>query len=168
MRALIDLVENAQPDLVELAVQHYGLTRNPRECGYLLPDGRMLDFSGRHHDGYFVRQGDYNVPKKGADYNANNRFVDHRELGDGWVEAEGTDSIWEFMQKTGAIRVAPGNGFDILVKPTKRQIAYMCMMAEFYGDEIYVDVVTEPQHSQSFIDMTPAALIKFLRKAGMA
>ena len=34
--------------LVDLLIQFYGLTTDISECGFITPDGRMLDFSGRH------------------------------------------------------------------------------------------------------------------------
>lgn len=34
--------------IADLLIQFYGLTTDIRECGFIAPDGRMLDFSGRH------------------------------------------------------------------------------------------------------------------------
>lgn len=34
--------------LTDALIRFFGITNNPKECGYILPDGRMLDFSGRH------------------------------------------------------------------------------------------------------------------------
>lgn len=34
---------------ITAAKAHFGLTRDPREAGYILPNGEMLDFSGRHN-----------------------------------------------------------------------------------------------------------------------
>lgn len=51
-------------NLVDLAVKEFGLTDDFREAGYVLPDGRLLDMSGKREGGTpFMRQ------------------VDHREIG---------------------------------------------------------------------------------------
>ena len=54
-------------DLIERAVENFGLTNDVREAFYVLPDGRMLDGSGRHRGGderSFTKQ----------------RQVDHRDI----------------------------------------------------------------------------------------
>lgn len=33
---------------ISLLIEFFGFTDDPKECGYILEDGRMLDFSGRH------------------------------------------------------------------------------------------------------------------------
>lgn len=35
----------------EKAIRHFGLTDNPYEAGFILPDGKMLDFSGKRQGG---------------------------------------------------------------------------------------------------------------------
>lgn len=63
-------VENI--DIFSLAKERFGTTNDIRECGYVLPDGSMLDFSGRH-----MVTGDTDTSHlKGR------RSVDHREIGD--------------------------------------------------------------------------------------
>ena len=42
------VTENTSIDYFNLAKQLFGITNDIRECGYILPDGSMLDFSGRH------------------------------------------------------------------------------------------------------------------------
>lgn len=57
--------------------KHFGYTDNPNEAGYILSDGKMLDFSGRANaTGYKDRK----PISKNGDYLANNRVVDHREI----------------------------------------------------------------------------------------
>lgn len=53
------------------AKEKFGTTYDMREAGYILPDGSMLDFSGRHQ----VRGGD-------TSFLNGNRTVDHREIED--------------------------------------------------------------------------------------
>lgn len=63
-------VENI--DIFSLAKERFGTTNDIRECGYVLHDGSMLDFSGRH-----MITGDTDTSHlKGR------RSVDHREIGD--------------------------------------------------------------------------------------
>lgn len=63
-------VENI--DIFSLAKERFGTTNDIRECGYVLHDGSMLDFSERH-----MVTGDTDTSHlKGR------RSVDHREIGD--------------------------------------------------------------------------------------
>ncbi|MEI6387251.1 MAG: hypothetical protein WCQ50_11480 [Spirochaetota bacterium] len=46
------------------AAEHFGTTRSIYEAGYVLPDGRMLDFSGRHDAvGYQKQDGKYKAQR---------------------------------------------------------------------------------------------------------
>jgi hypothetical protein len=60
----------------KLAIKHYGLTDNPSEAGFILPEGKMLDFSGR-----FQRMGDTFIPKDGKDRRVSLRATDHSDVG---------------------------------------------------------------------------------------
>lgn len=66
---------------VEPFVQNFGLTTDVAEAGYILPDGRMLDFSGKSHG-----------------WTPGRRGLDHREppIGEG--------GMVEFMRRSGAVR----------------------------------------------------------------
>lgn len=35
-------------NLLDDVIKFFGLTTNPKECGFICPNGEMLDFSGRH------------------------------------------------------------------------------------------------------------------------
>lgn len=159
--------------LVDDAIQHFGVTNDPRECGYLMPNGEMLDLSGKHWmvGGDYRRVDGRNVIKRGSDYQAGLRHVDHRDL-DELSEKGGTEGMLEFMQKTGAIRVMPPYGFNLAVYPTKKQIAMMCVMAQFYGEEqIYLESFDEAGYvdaNMSFTDLNPAKVMSFLAKANLA
>lgn len=81
--------------LEEKAVEEFGITEDPLMAGYLLKDGRFLDFSGgsgmrafdhRQVEGLFSDQEiDFTRPMMGGR----------------------TQLIWEFMARTGAIRLTP-------------------------------------------------------------
>jgi len=83
------------------------LTNDYREAGYILPDGRMLDFSGKKEGGQFGY-----------------RSYDHRDI---WqVTGEGgTDGMHEFMRVTGSIRFGGHVGsivMDLMYPPTPEQL----------------------------------------------
>jgi hypothetical protein len=111
-------------DLAERAKAHFGITYDPREAGYILADGTMLDLSGRHQVGEYIRDIlGRNVHTKGHDWMAARRVVDHRELDD-LVEAQnGTFAMRKFMSDAPALRFHPSQGFEINTFPTARQIA---------------------------------------------
>jgi hypothetical protein len=114
-----------EPDqpLLDAARRHFGVTRDPAEAGYVLPDGTLLDMSGRHEATGYQRQGDVSVPERGRpDYLAGQRNVDHREIGD-FVAGGGTDAMIEFMRRGRAARHMPGIGFETSFVPTDTQMA---------------------------------------------
>ena len=117
-------IETAQ-EMANKAVQTYGTTHNIAEAGYVLPNGKMLDFSGRHQAGY-NRVGDKFTPKQGErDWLANDRAVDHRDVVHmlaGPEGMEGHEGMAKFMAEAGAIRNKPGIGFETAAIPTDKQI----------------------------------------------
>ena len=115
----------AAQELANKAMQTYGTTHNIAEAGYVLPNGKMLDFSGRHEAGY-NRMGDRFVPKQGErDWLANDRAVDHRDvvhMMTGPEGMEGHEGMSKFMADASAIRNKPGIGFEAATIPTDKQI----------------------------------------------
>lgn len=103
-------------DLFARAKERFGTTRDIREAGYVLPDGTMLDFSGRH----WVSGGD-------TSYLNGDRQVDHRDIADLEFEKDGNTptgietSMEDFISR-GAIRIDAKSGLiNLSVKPTKAQ-----------------------------------------------
>jgi hypothetical protein len=140
-------VFNDAPDeIVARAVEHFGLTNDPREAGYVLPDGRMLDLSGRHQmlGGDYQRIGDRNVPTGGRDWQAGQRDTDHRELNflDASSDGDSTSKMLEFQTTANAIRLNPGQGISVTSRPTRRQIEEIARMwnREFRGERLYIDI----------------------------
>ncbi|MCK5614714.1 hypothetical protein KAR91_73310 [Candidatus Pacearchaeota archaeon] len=91
----------------ELAVQSKGLTDYLEEAGYILEDGRLLDFSGKRMGG------------PGGE-----RVEDHRQLAIPYKESiqSPTDAMNAFMRTTGAIRIDyNGGAIDIETRPTPSQ-----------------------------------------------
>jgi hypothetical protein len=96
--------------LIEEALSEYRLARDPYQAGYILPDGKMLDFSEIGGDG--------------------SRTLDHRDVAglpsilDHAAEyGSGTDGMIAFMNATDAVRYDAANGlFETQWPPTRRQI----------------------------------------------
>lgn len=152
--------------LIQRAIAMFGLTRNAREAGYILPDGRMLDFSGRHYSGDYRRDGESWKVHRGPDYMQNMRYVDHRELDHEDEELttdKGTDGMLEFMRRTGAVRWMPGQGFGVCVMPTPRQIAVI--IANWESDDLINIDVTDASGTDhgTQVRPKPQAVIKFLK-----
>ena len=114
-------------DLAAKAKEVFGKTRDIREAGYVMPDGSMLDFTGRHQvTNDYARVGDFNRPVEGKrDWMAGERNVDHRDVSD-LIDApqgiSGTDAMTQFMDQTNAIRNKPGIGFESVETPTDQQL----------------------------------------------
>lgn len=98
----------ARHPLIQKAIDFFGLTDNIREAGYLLPDGTMLDLSGKNYDSStYEKVGDTFRAKPGKkNYLRGERSSDHREIGQIIdVATDGTESMIYFMRETGAIRI---------------------------------------------------------------
>ena len=155
--------------LADDAAEHFGVTNNPRECGYLLPDGRMLDLSGKHWlvGSDYRRVDGRNVLKRGdRDYQSDVRQVDHRDL-DHLSQESGGSGMLKFMRDSGAIRVMPPIGFNFITPPTRKQIAMMCTMAKYFDPEVYLEVYDADGYStgaEHFTDLTPLNIMRFIEK----
>ena len=104
--------ENFEPDadLIERAVENFGLTNDVREAFYVLPDGRMLDGSGRHWGG----------DERSV---AGQRQVDHSDISEVIDDASGADAMYEWMGRTGAMRFDQIVGIASVARPpTKAQL----------------------------------------------
>lgn len=86
------------------ALKAFKTTTNFNEAGYLLPDGKMLNFSGGER---------------------NHRYRDHREIGEIYEATQGTAALNRFLSD-GNIRImAESPGIDLAsgVEPTNEQYA---------------------------------------------
>lgn len=96
-----------------------GVTSDPSETGYILQDGTMLDFSGRHYaSGYKAGK-----PLPGQpDYLAGQRGVDHREVNIVYPEGiGGTEAMIKFEEEENAIRFGLYGNKDINISLTNAQ-----------------------------------------------
>lgn len=115
-------------NIQESAKQYFGVTNDYKEAGYILPDGTMLDLSGKHE-----------VPPEDAKYYRHSRTVDHRMLGgenyngfslEPWIgTGDGGELMCRFMQKSGAMRVDfKAHIASAMTMPTAKQIQVL-----YYG-----------------------------------
>ena len=130
-------VEN-NVDIFALAKERFGVTNDIRECGYVLPDGSMLDFSGRH------------MLTKGTDSShlRGRRSIDHREIGDlNWDADMNTKNnlninMADFI-RMGAIRIHCSNSWssiNLFKKPTSEQVAPLLRLIQYSRGNVTVEI----------------------------
>ena len=126
------------------AIKNHGLTRNINEAGYILPDGKMLDFSGRHWtDEYRLKDDQWQLKKSNQiDHMAGQRQVDHRDINyDGVPADEQWSGMVDFMSR-GAVRVDAQAGMVSVHgrnPVTARQEAKIKEIADLKDGQIYLD-----------------------------
>lgn len=107
------------------AKERMGTTQDIREAGYILPDGTLLDFSGKREGG-----------PRGA------RAMDHREIDyDGVPRDEYSAGMIEFM-RMGAIRIDANSGListDGLVEITPQQQRRIKQVSQ-HANGLYLDM----------------------------
>lgn len=112
------------------AEAYFGRTYKISEAGYLLRNGHMLDFSGRHEGA----PGGY-------------RTVDHRDISDAfdgdYGNGEYSDAMVQFM-RAGNIRLSPeSGGINLSVKPTKSQTETLERYIQNFRGEVMLDIDNE-------------------------
>lgn len=124
-------------DMFSMAMKHFGTTNDIRECGYILPNGHMLDFSGRH------------TLNKGTDssYLSAQRAIDHRDISDiGWTKDGNTknfDISMEDFIRLGAIRTHVSKDYaaiNLFNKPTKQQIQVLSRIVRYANGCVDVEI----------------------------
>lgn len=106
------------------AVKEFGYTPYFYDAGYILPNGKMLNFSG----------------EKGKHYGS--RGQDHRAIGIIYANTSGTDALNRFVND-GNIRLMPESpGFDVSahIEPTTEQYSTIRKFAYEYADNEYFSV----------------------------
>ena len=129
----------------------YGTTNDPREAGYVLNDGSMLDFSGRHYSaGYKNKR-----PLPGQpDYLKGQRSVDHREIPIEKIfgvptAMSGVEAMKKFEAEGNAIRFGLTSGEDLNLSfvttqnITPKQWDRISSILKGTGGTIYYDVYDE-------------------------
>lgn len=116
--------ENAENDATSRAISQLGTTTSWAETGYLTPEGRQLDFSGKRDGG----------PR-------GQRSMDHREIEEIYENEglEGSDAMVAFMAE-GNIRISPeSGGINLQTLPTKAQREKLQAFCRRYDGEVIVD-----------------------------
>lgn len=119
--------------IFDAAKAKFGTTYDMREAGYILPDGSMLDFSGRHQE----RGGD-------TSFLNGDRTVDHRKISDIAYDADDNETgiktdLGDFLDR-GAIRIDSNAGaINLNVAPTKVQKDRLKRLIERNDGYVYVD-----------------------------
>lgn len=124
-------------ELETKVMDHFGTTSDPREAGYMLQNGTMLDFSGRH-DAVGYKN---NKPKSGEkDWFRGERNIDHRDLPEGITMTD--------MLRSGAVRMDATAGLiDIEQETTAQQTA---KLSEVMGHREFVIVEATNAKGQRF------------------
>lgn len=145
--------KNAQKDLEDKAIKQFGLTNNPDEAGYVLSDGRMLDFSGRHQlSEQYQRIDNHNIPRSGPDDLYGKRSIDHRAVNTITGREYGTLDMAQFMHDAKAMRVNI-NGTSITagvasdISPAQKQF-----IGHFPIDETAFDVMDTKGDTNYYIE----------------
>lgn len=111
------------------ADEYFGHTYKWAETGYILTNGKKLDFSGRHEGGP-----------------SGYRTVDHRDirnaLGDDYGGDDYSGSMVQFMSE-GNIRISPeSGGINLSVMPTKNQLDSLSDFISHNRGEVILDLDT--------------------------
>ena len=111
------------------AKKMFGVTYDIREAGYVLPDGTMLDFSGRH---------DAPDPRDSYDFKGR-RTSDHRDIDNIKYISDAQTDICDFI-KRGAIRIDVHAGaINLYLKPTKEQKEVLRRLIVKNEGYVYID-----------------------------
>ena len=115
------------------AVKEFGYTPQFLDAGYLLPNGKMLNFSG----------------EKGKHFGA--RGQDHRAIGVVYEATTGTQAMTRFM-RDGNIRImAESPGIDLFnaIEPTAEQYAVIRKMVREYAGKRFFNVDISDENGRS-------------------
>lgn len=127
------------------AVDYFGTTTNLNIAGYILPDGRLLDFSGK---------------KFGAD--GRNRTIDHREVGNAYDNEIDMD---DFL-KNGAIRIdATSGSINIGAKPTAAQMRIIEQIVSRNTDSVSLELENNgPSLNEVYDNTTPTNIKRIINQ----
>lgn len=145
---------NGKPaaDIFEEVKKRHGVTRSIYEAGYVLPDGTMLDFSGRADAGGFTQGADLVFRAQGRDYMKDQRGVDHREIE--WQDMPEYKETWEPMAaflRLGAVRVDANSGMISMHSRAKITSAQASALKSIViaADGAYIDLEDDAKNRSS-------------------
>ena len=126
----------------------FGITDDFREAGYMIPDGRMLDFSGKSEGGL-----------------AGTRSYDHRQINIVFDESfeKSYEPMIQFM-KEGNIRIV-NDALDILVLPTENQFKTIAKFVKYYNGNVRISIGENDEIYKDFpIGTNPIFVINWIKK----
>jgi hypothetical protein len=145
---------NGKPaaDIFAKVKKRHGITRSIYEAGYVLPDGTMLDFSGRADAGGFTQGADLVFRAQGRDYMKDQRGVDHREIE--WQDMPEYKETWEPMAaflRLGAVRVDANSGMISMHSRAKITSAQASALKSIViaADGAYIDLEDDAKNRSS-------------------
>lgn len=121
-REIVDIPNNKYVDLYH----HFGSTKNYDVAGYMLGNGVMLDFSGKHW----------------GDTTSRSRQVDHRDVQE-VLDDRGNNGINAMIDMigNGNIRLMPEvGGINLAVKPNETQMTGLRGYINHFRGEVVVDI----------------------------
>jgi site-specific recombinase XerD len=111
-------------DIVNKVINHFGITNDMREAGYILINGQFLDMSEKNNGGC--------KGTRTADHRDINMFYEHTE--------NATQALINFMND-GNIRLMPEcGGIDITIKPNHLQLSALRTFINYFNGEIILDI----------------------------
>ena len=126
--------------LFNMAKEVFGTTNNFKVAGYMLPDGSLLDFSGRWEGGP-----------------ADRRYTDHRAIGSGLFDAAETDDnydtdMYDFIAN-GAIRLMPESAGIYVAQPlTEAQEDRLANFIYRNNGAVILEITNENGDSIAYIE----------------
>ena len=133
--------------LIEKAIDQFGTTYDIQEAGYILPDGTLLDFSGRNDSTGYKKVGTRYMVENGRDYLSGVRSTDHIEIGRVLEDEPSAglmdpyQKIAKFCQETGAVRISNGNLMEVFGRLTREQLDII----NTYFDEFTAIDISDPK-----------------------
>lgn len=137
-------------EIEQKAADYFGTTEDFKVAGYMLPDGRLLDFSGAHYM-------DSEEEKENFRKTNHMRTVDHEDIYE-VMESSG-DNRKQFMER-GNIRMspeAPGINISTKKEPTSKQYQVLKEFIretqknpDYDGSSFYVDLEDDKPHKITY------------------
>jgi len=158
----------ADPELVERAVAEFGLTEDPAEAFYVLPDGRMLNASLPGRAG---RRIDHDQILRAYDGEGDDR-VERRPRSAG-ERLNYTSYVDDFLERTGAMRWSLGypSGSlraSVAHPPTRSQQDLVLAEARYVDEVVFEQPGVDPSATQYDMPQDRGRLATDVRRGGAA
>lgn len=147
--------------LFDYSKKRFGRTNDLSEAGYILPDGAMLDFSGRHEMS----------PGSDTSFLRGRRATDHRGIVDIEYDFDGnetgfTTDMGDFLNR-GAIRIDGDSGaINLTMKPTPKQKDILRRLVQRMDGDVWIDFGNgwDTEHYAEYTGVKPARVLSDIDK----